>query len=114
MKSIEDCALGIAGLFPINHINNWEDVKHHWDNEPCDEEQKTFLTNKLFSNCKIQSIGRYNGLNIVCKKNNSLKLVDATYTKIEIEKIVIQKFNIITVLLCDNFNTAFKKAKIKS
>ena len=47
-ESIEDCALGIAGLFPINHINNWEDVKHHWDNEPCDEEQKTFLADKGF------------------------------------------------------------------
>ena len=35
-------------------------------------------------------------------------------TKIEIEKTVMKRFNIITVLLSDKFNSVFKKAKIKS
>lgn len=47
-ESIESYALGIAGSIPINHIDNWEDVKHHWDNEPCDEWQRNFLTERGF------------------------------------------------------------------
>ena len=35
---IENTALTIAGLIPVLHISNWEDIKHHWDNEPCEEE----------------------------------------------------------------------------
>ena len=46
--SIESYALGIAGSIPVNHINNWEDVKHHWDDEPCDERQRNFLTERGF------------------------------------------------------------------
>tara|TARA_A200000159_G_scaffold102961_1_gene95709 strand:+ start:79 stop:402 length:324 start_codon:yes stop_codon:yes gene_type:complete len=29
--SIEDFALGIAGLIPVQHIKNWEEIKHHFD-----------------------------------------------------------------------------------
>lgn len=29
--AIEDYALNIAGLIPINHIKNWEEIKHHFD-----------------------------------------------------------------------------------
>lgn len=47
-ESIESYALGIAASIPVNHIDNWEDVKHHWDNEPCDEWQKNYLTEKGF------------------------------------------------------------------
>tara|TARA_B100001057_G_C22644179_1_gene869450 strand:- start:103 stop:429 length:327 start_codon:yes stop_codon:yes gene_type:complete len=45
---IESYALGIAGSIPIQHIQNWENVKHHWDNDTCDEEQKTYLTDRGF------------------------------------------------------------------
>jgi len=38
-EAIEDFALGIAGLIPVQHIKNWSDIKHHWDNDlkdyPC-------------------------------------------------------------------------------
>ena len=38
-ESIEDLALNIFGLIPIDHIQNWDDIKHHWDLEdedyPC-------------------------------------------------------------------------------
>ena len=38
-ETIEDFALNIAGLIPVQHINNWDDIKHHWDNDlkdyPC-------------------------------------------------------------------------------
>ena len=38
-EDIEDFALGIAGLIPVQHIKNWDDVKQHWDLEdedyPC-------------------------------------------------------------------------------
>ena len=40
--SIEDFALGIAGLIPVQHIKNWEEIKHHFDldseNYPCTHE----------------------------------------------------------------------------
>jgi hypothetical protein len=35
-ESPEDHGLSIAGLLPIQHIKNWDDIKHHFDNEPCD------------------------------------------------------------------------------
>ena len=35
-ESIEDHALGIAGMFPIGHFKNWDEVKHHWDDIPYD------------------------------------------------------------------------------
>ena len=40
-ETIEDFALNIAGLIPVHHLKNWDDVKHHWDNDeddPCDHE----------------------------------------------------------------------------
>lgn len=36
-ENIEDFALGIAGMIPINHIENWGDVKHHWDDDLKDD-----------------------------------------------------------------------------
>ena len=30
-EAIEDYALNIAGLIPIDHIKNWKDIKHHFD-----------------------------------------------------------------------------------
>ena len=37
-ESIEDHAIGIAGLVPIQHIKNWDNIKHHFDIEPCKED----------------------------------------------------------------------------
>ncbi len=34
---IKDYAIGIAGLIPIQHMKNWDDIKHHFDVEPCDQ-----------------------------------------------------------------------------
>ena len=36
--SVENHAITIAGLIPVQHISNWEDIKHHWDNRPCEKE----------------------------------------------------------------------------
>ena len=36
-ETIEDFALGVAGLIPVQHIKNWDDVKHHWDNDLKDD-----------------------------------------------------------------------------
>ena len=30
-SSIEDYALGMFGTLPVNHIANWEEIKHHYD-----------------------------------------------------------------------------------
>lgn len=30
-EAIEDYALSIAGLIPIDHIKNWDEIKHHYD-----------------------------------------------------------------------------------
>ena len=39
--SIEDYALGIFGMLPVNHIANWEEIKHHYDgNDINDPENK--------------------------------------------------------------------------
>ena len=35
--SIESYALGIAESIPLQHISNWEDVKHHWNDDDYDE-----------------------------------------------------------------------------
>ena len=32
-EDIEDHAIGIAGLIPIQHIQNWEEIKHYYDKE---------------------------------------------------------------------------------
>ena len=29
--SIEDYALGVFGMLPVNHIDNWKETKHHYD-----------------------------------------------------------------------------------
>ncbi len=35
-EAIEDYALNIAGLIPIDHIKNWDEIKHHYEGEkPC-------------------------------------------------------------------------------
>ena len=31
--TIEEHAIGIAGLIPIQHIQNWEKIKHYYDKE---------------------------------------------------------------------------------
>ena len=31
--TIEEHAIGIAGLIPIQHIQNWEEIKHYYDKE---------------------------------------------------------------------------------
>ena len=40
-ESPEDHALSIAGCFPIGHFNNWDEVKHHWDDIPYDGSKDT-------------------------------------------------------------------------
>tara|TARA_R100001510_G_scaffold15289_1_gene12788 strand:- start:2630 stop:2956 length:327 start_codon:yes stop_codon:yes gene_type:complete len=42
--SVEEFAMNIAGLIPVQHITNWDDIKHHWDKDidtPCDELDQT-------------------------------------------------------------------------
>tara|TARA_Y100001951_G_C11171137_1_gene200317 strand:- start:116 stop:694 length:579 start_codon:yes stop_codon:yes gene_type:complete len=43
-ESVEDHALGIAGLIPVNHIQNWEEIKHYYDKEPFEVEDTEFNT----------------------------------------------------------------------
>ena len=38
--SIEDFCIGSAGLLPVQHIRNWEDIKHHFDDEPYNGKEK--------------------------------------------------------------------------
>ena len=39
--SVEDYALGIFGMLPVNHIANWKEIKHHYDgNDINDPENK--------------------------------------------------------------------------
>mgnify|MGYP001162329063 FL=1 len=47
--SLEDFCMSIAGLLPIQHIRNWEDIKHHFDNEPCELDEINRTTNKPFA-----------------------------------------------------------------
>ena len=32
-ETIEDYALGIFGMLPVNHIANWEEIKHHYNTD---------------------------------------------------------------------------------
>ena len=48
-ESIEDFCIGRAGLLPIEHIRNWDDIKHHFDNQPCELNEINKTTNKPFT-----------------------------------------------------------------
>ena len=48
-QSVEDFCISHAGLLPIQHIRNWEDIKHHFDNEPCELNEINKITNKPFA-----------------------------------------------------------------
>ena len=48
-ESPEDHGLSIAGLLPIQHIRNWEDVMHHFDDEPYNGKEINYSTGKLFT-----------------------------------------------------------------
>ena len=43
-EDIEDHAIGIAGLIPIQHIQNWEEIKHYYDKEEFIKEGTEFNT----------------------------------------------------------------------
>jgi len=47
--SIEDFCIGNAGLLPVQHIRNWDDIKHHFDDEPYNGEEINYSTGKLFT-----------------------------------------------------------------
>ena len=47
--SIEDFCISHAGLLPIQHIRNWEDVMHHFDDEPYNGKEINYSTGKLFT-----------------------------------------------------------------
>ena len=47
--SVEDFCIGCAGLLPIQHIRNWDNIKHHFDNEPYKGKEINPNTGKLYT-----------------------------------------------------------------
>jgi len=47
--SIEDFCIGSAGLLPVQHIRNWDDIKNHFDDEPYNGKEINYSTGKLFT-----------------------------------------------------------------
>ena len=48
-ESIEDFCISHAGLLPIQHIRNWDDIKHHFDDEPYNGKEINYSTGKLYT-----------------------------------------------------------------
>ena len=48
-ETIEDFCMGIAGLLPIDHIWNWDDIKNHFDDEPYNRSEINPETGKLYA-----------------------------------------------------------------
>ena len=47
--SIEDYCMGCAGLLPVQHIANWDDIKHHFDAETYEGDEINYSTGKPYA-----------------------------------------------------------------
>lgn len=45
----EDNALNIAGMIPIQHIKNWKEIKHYYDEQPYNGTKINPHTEKLYA-----------------------------------------------------------------
>jgi hypothetical protein len=54
--SAEEYAINSAGYFPLNHIENWEDIKHHYTKEEQEMAEEEYEVQYIPDDLKVEWI----------------------------------------------------------